>query len=126
MKKALFFLLITCCITKIQAQVKIGNNPTIINSSAVLELESTNKGFLLPRLETNQRDAIESPAKGLVIYNTSTNELQVNTGTPNDPIWTVASVGATGPQGETGATGPQGPQGEIGLTGATGPQGEIG
>ncbi|TAE68985.1 MAG: hypothetical protein EAZ85_13580, partial [Bacteroidetes bacterium] len=109
MKKLLFFLLLTCCVTKLEAQVKIGDNPTIINGSAILELESTNKGFLLPRLSSTQRDAIASPAKGLIIFNTTTNELQVNTGTTSTPEWIASSVGATGPQGPQGATGAQGP-----------------
>jgi hypothetical protein len=33
-----------------QLNLKVGNNPTSINSCAVLELESTTKGLLLPRL----------------------------------------------------------------------------
>ena len=33
-----------------QAQVKIGDNPTTINLGSVLELESTNKGLLMPRI----------------------------------------------------------------------------
>ena len=69
------------------AQVKIGDNPTTINSSAVLDVESTNKGVLPPRLTTAQRAAIAAPATGLMLYNTTENCLQVNTGTPAAPIW---------------------------------------
>lgn len=64
------------------AQVKVGSNPTTINPSAVLEVESTNKGFLPPRLTTAQRDAIANPAVGLIIFNTSTNCLNFYVG-PN-------------------------------------------
>ena len=32
------------------AQVKIGNNPTSVNSASLLELETTNQGFVLPRV----------------------------------------------------------------------------
>ncbi len=32
------------------AQVKIGDNPTSINANSVLEIESTNKGLLMPRV----------------------------------------------------------------------------
>jgi len=42
------------------------------NPSAILELSSTEKGFLLPRLTSAQRDAIVSPAEGLILFNTST------------------------------------------------------
>ncbi|GGH25011.1 hypothetical protein GCM10007423_08910 [Dyadobacter endophyticus] len=51
-----------------------------------------NKGLLAPRLTTAQRDAIVNPATALMIYNTTTNQLQVNTGTPAAPIWTSSSV----------------------------------
>jgi hypothetical protein len=40
--------------------------------SALLELESQQKGLLFPRLSTLQRDAINQPAAGLHIYNTDT------------------------------------------------------
>jgi len=59
-------LLITC---SVQSQVGMGTpNP---DPSAVLELASTQKGFLPPRLTTLQRNAIVQPAEGLTIYNTN-------------------------------------------------------
>jgi hypothetical protein len=45
--------------------------------SATLEVQSTNGGILFPRMTTSQRDNINLPNDGLVIYNTSTNKLQV-------------------------------------------------
>jgi hypothetical protein len=71
-KQLFVSLSITLLATAASAQVKIGTNPTTINSSAELEIESTTKGFLPPRLTTAQRDAIVSPAEGLTIYNTTT------------------------------------------------------
>jgi uncharacterized protein (TIGR02145 family) len=50
------------------AQVKIGNNPTAINPSSVLELESTTQGFLPPRMTYAQRVAIVSPTAGLQVW----------------------------------------------------------
>jgi hypothetical protein len=47
------------------------------NGSGVLEISSTTQGVLLPRMTTAQRDLITTPADGLVIYNTTTNKLQV-------------------------------------------------
>ena len=44
------------------------NNP---DTSAILELNSTTKGFLPPRMSTTERDGISTPATGLVIYNTT-------------------------------------------------------
>jgi N-acetylneuraminic acid mutarotase len=43
------------------------------DSSAILDISSTNKGLLLPRMTTAQRDAILSPALGLRIFNTDDN-----------------------------------------------------
>ena len=56
------------------AQTGIGT--TTPDPSAQLEVSSTSKGFLPPRMTTEQRDAIVSPATGLVIYNTTTNILE--------------------------------------------------
>lgn len=68
-------------------QVKIGTNAGPPNSAAILELESTAKGFLLPRLSNNNRDSISSPPTGLMIFNISDSALQVNVGTPSAPVW---------------------------------------
>ena len=63
------------------AQVKVGDNPTSINSSAAFEVESTTKGILPPRMTSAQRNAIASPAEGLTVYNTEVNCLQWFNGT---------------------------------------------
>ncbi|WP_229326534.1 hypothetical protein [Flavobacterium ammonificans] len=57
------------------AQVKIGENPTSINPSSILEIESANKGFLMPRIAltaTNSASPLASHVAGMVIYNTAT------------------------------------------------------
>lgn len=46
------------------------------NSKSILDLTSTTKGFLPPRMTTTQRDAITSPVTGLVVFNTTTAKLQ--------------------------------------------------
>lgn len=40
--------------------------------SAILNLESTTEGFLPPRMSTTNRDAITTPADGMLIFNSST------------------------------------------------------
>jgi hypothetical protein len=50
-------------------------------SSAILHVTSTTKGFLPPRMTTTQRNAIASPAAGLIIYNTTDNKHQGWNGT---------------------------------------------
>jgi hypothetical protein len=47
------------------------------NASAKLDVTSTTSGFLPPRMTATQRDAISTPADGLVIYNTTIGALEV-------------------------------------------------
>jgi hypothetical protein len=49
-------------------------------ASAALEVVSTTKGFLPPRMTTTERNAIASPAAGLVLYDSTTNKLQCYNG----------------------------------------------
>jgi hypothetical protein len=58
--------------------VGIGVN-TSINTSAILDVTSTTQGFLPPRMTTAQKNAIASPAAGLVVYDTTLNKLCVRT-----------------------------------------------
>jgi hypothetical protein len=50
-------------------------------ASAVLEVSSTTRGFLPPRMTTTQKNAIATPASGLIVYDTSTNKLACYNGT---------------------------------------------
>ena len=52
------------------AQVGIGVPTANIDASAQLEVASTNKGFLAPRMTETQKNAITSPAAGLLVYQT--------------------------------------------------------
>ena len=75
--KAFIFVSFILFFINIFSQVKVGENPNTINPSAGLEIEYTNKGFLPPRMTTAQRDAIQNPALGLMIFNTTTNCVEV-------------------------------------------------
>ena len=85
------------------AQVGIGTNTP--NPSALLDLNSVTKGFLSPRMETPFRNAITSPVRGLMIYNTTDDVLEVYSGPPENPSW-VGVTGAKGGDGFKGAIGP--------------------
>jgi hypothetical protein len=61
----------------IDATGSVAVGTTTPNASALLDLDSTSKGLLLPRLTDAQRDAIAAPASGLTIYNTTTNKLEL-------------------------------------------------
>jgi hypothetical protein len=64
-----------------------GIGTTTPDASSILDVFSESKGFLMPRLTTVQRDAITLPAQGLMIYNSTINDGQINTGTSNAPSW---------------------------------------
>lgn len=72
-----------------------GIGTTSPNASSLLEVKSTTKGILMPRMSLTQRNAIASPATGLLIYqNNSTPGFYYYNGT----AWTAvtASAGANG------------------------------
>ena len=54
-------------------------NTTSVNASAILQSDSTTKGFLPPRMTTTQKNAIATPAAGLVVYDTTLAKLCVYT-----------------------------------------------
>ncbi len=51
----------------------VGIGTATPSQSAILDITSVNKGLLIPRMTTAQRNAIPSPAHALLIFNTSTN-----------------------------------------------------
>jgi hypothetical protein len=50
--------------------VSINNNAAIADTSAMLDISSTEKGLLIPRMTAQQKTAIASPATGLLVYQT--------------------------------------------------------
>jgi hypothetical protein len=78
------FLLLSLAIYftfNLNAQVAINSDGSSPDGSAMLEVKSTDMGFLPPRMTTAQRDAIGSPAEGLMIYNTDDGNIQFWDGT---------------------------------------------
>jgi hypothetical protein len=61
------------CSNAMFAQVGINTGNSAPDPSAMLDVTSTSKGFLPPRMTTAQRDLISAPATGLTIFNTSKN-----------------------------------------------------
>ncbi len=61
--------------------VAINTDESSADASAILDIKSASKGLLLPRMTSIQRDAIVSPAAGLMIYNTDVQRLEVFDGT---------------------------------------------
>tara|TARA_R100000656_G_scaffold118443_1_gene92075 strand:- start:676 stop:1191 length:516 start_codon:yes stop_codon:yes gene_type:complete len=73
--------------TEITDQIAVGT--TVGDSSAAIEVVSTTQGILPSRMTTAQMNLITTPAKGLMIYDITTNQWKGNTGTPGAPTWTV-------------------------------------
>jgi hypothetical protein len=55
-----------------QSFCQLGIGTTNPDNSARLEINSNNKGLLIPRMTSSQRNAIQVPALGLMIYDTTT------------------------------------------------------
>lgn len=74
--KKLFFLvlilLIDILFSQAIAQVAISSSGSIADSSAMLDVKSSNKGILVPRVNSTQRTSIVNPADGLLVYDTDT------------------------------------------------------
>jgi uncharacterized protein (TIGR02145 family) len=79
MKKNILIALQVLSCFVLQAQTSIGTPSP--DRSSVLELKSTTRGFLPPRMTTTQRNAIVTPATGLVVYNSEKNCLEWYNGT---------------------------------------------
>ncbi|MCB9267511.1 MAG: hypothetical protein H6558_21005 [Lewinellaceae bacterium] len=58
-------------IQQLSAQVGVNEDNSDPHPSAMLDVKSSNKGFLAPRLTTLQRTGISSPAIGLMVYDTN-------------------------------------------------------
>ncbi|GIV43224.1 MAG: hypothetical protein KatS3mg035_0347 [Bacteroidia bacterium] len=69
MKNRIFTLIAFFFALQIKAQIGIGT--TSPSPSSILDLSSTNKGLLIPRMTQAERNAISSPATGLLIYQTN-------------------------------------------------------
>ena len=125
--KNLFALLIigvisVSCIWAQDQNVGIGTLSPDVN--AKLDITSNEKGLLIPRLTTAQRDGnitgIGLAQEGLLIYNTTTDKYNYWDGNQWIEFPGGGSGGATGPTGPTGADGNDGANGLIEAT-AIGP-----
>jgi hypothetical protein len=77
------------------AQVGINSDNSAPDSSAMLDVRSINKGMLIPRMTLEQRNAISSPAVGLMIYQTDNSPgYYYNSGTCVSPVWMILGAGS--------------------------------
>lgn len=71
--RILFVFLIFTMTTMLTAQnVGINDNGAQPDASAMLDIQSNDKGILIPRMSTIARNMINNPAQGLLVYDTTT------------------------------------------------------
>ena len=72
--KKLFIFMILFLLSRslLFSQVSVTTDGSAPDSSAMLDVQSVNKGILIPRMTTDQRNAIVRPAEGLLIFNLTT------------------------------------------------------
>lgn len=106
LKQHLLNVLFFAASLTVAAQVGVGT--TSPDVSAALDVESTTKGLLIPRMTTAQRTAITSPSKGLQVFDNTTNSHWYHNGT----VWVELHGGSSV---FTRVTGSQ----EVGIVGST-------
>lgn len=78
--------------TNVMAQIAVNSDGSAPDNSAMLDVKSTVKGLLAPRMTQVQRIAIVSPATGLIVYQTDLNSgYYFNAGTTTVPNWRLLS-----------------------------------
>ena len=89
MKKLLFlFAILFGIYSSANSQVAINNDGTTANTTAILDVKSTSKGMLVPRLTSLQRTGITTPANGLMVFDTDTKSFWYYDGGASTPVWT--------------------------------------
>jgi hypothetical protein len=126
MKKIVFSLAFILNVHFMFAQNNVGIGIINPDPSAILDINSSDKGLLIPRLTTAQRLAIAVPANSLLVYDTNVECFFYWNQNASQWINLCSSSGQVGPTGPTGATGAPGTNGANGSPGATGPTGPTG
>ncbi|MCX6140392.1 MAG: hypothetical protein NTX15_06115 [Candidatus Kapabacteria bacterium] len=81
------FLLGSGTLAYAQSTDNVGIDTASPDNSALLELNSTSKGLLVPRMTLAERDALPQPSTGLLIYNLTSGSFQYNFGSKSAPNW---------------------------------------
>lgn len=89
------FLLIVDSKTFAQ-NVAINSTGSTPDTSAMLDISSTTKGLLIPRMTTTQLGNIPTPARGLLAFSTTDSSFKVNLSSTSTPLWTEMLSCATG------------------------------
>ena len=88
------FILLVCFLYANTLTSQVGIGTTTPDQSSILHLNSTTQGLLTPRMTTVQRNAIATPADGLLVYDTDLKSMYCyNSGIA---VWTVINSGTNG------------------------------
>ena len=102
MKKIFILTWLICMCCTLYAQ-NVGIGIAAPNASAQLDISSTGRGLLIPRMTSTVITAISNPAKGLMVYDSVKGQLMVNMGTAAVPNWqTVVANSGWGLNGNSG------------------------
>ena len=100
-----FAAIVFCCIL-LHSGVAFGQNVAVTDvdgysphASAMLDVNSTSRGFLLPRLTTAQMNAISAPSVGLLVFNTTANAVYMFNGTTWVSLLSFGVSSLTAPDG---------------------------
>ena len=107
-----FYILLLIFLSVSTAIAQVGIGTTTPDDSAILDVESSNKGFLPPRMSTSERDNLLNPPEGLVIYNTDNIELEF----ASDGEWVNLSTNDRTPFSTSGSEPTSGDNVGIGTT----------
>jgi hypothetical protein len=93
MKKTKIFILTLITLMSGIANAQVGLGTAEPDASALLDLSSTTKGVLLPRMTTLQQTALVNPAIGLIVFNTTNNQIETNKGDAlGGALWTSTTT----------------------------------
>ena len=97
MFKVTLFTLLAVSANLLHAQVRVGPSSGVVNGSATLDVKSGPyssgspfRGLLTPTMTISERNQIQNPATGLLLYNSNNRQIEVNIGTPTAPVWAPA------------------------------------
>jgi trimeric autotransporter adhesin len=103
--KSLLFAFITCiiCLAGYSQSISINTDGSLPNASALLDVKSSTKGILIPRTSSASRIAIINPARGLMLYDTTTSGFWFYNGSAwtqfsdGTNVWNIAGNAITNP-----------------------------
>jgi hypothetical protein len=93
MKQFIVLFCILCAVSSAAQNVAVNNDGSTADNSAMLDIKSSTKGLLIPRVTQAQRLAIAGPANGLLVYQTDGQAgFYFNFGSAASPSWVASGA----------------------------------